>query len=100
MPGLDKLKLRLGVGAHDRSKDALLISLLEAAGAWAKEYCRTDGAIPEDIVVSMAAHDYGVLGAEGIERRGVSGLSESYLPDYPEQIMVQLRRFRRIGVPS
>ena len=103
MPGLAELKLRLGISANDRQKDELLVLLLGRAGAWARDYCRLaegeDGAIGAT-VVEMAAHDYGVLGAEGIGSRALSGLSESYLPDYPEHIMAALRAHRRIGVPS
>ena len=103
MPGLSELKLRLGINANDRQKDEILVLLLGRAGTWAREYCRLadgeDGALAP-IIVEMAAHDYGVLGAEGVERRTLSGLSESYTPDYPEKIMSALRRFRRMGVPS
>ena len=103
MPGLVELKLRLGIPATDRQKDELLVLLLDRAEAWAKDFCRTDGeagASLAGITVEMAAHDYGVLGAEGVERRTLSGIAESYRPDYPEHIMSALRRLRRIGVPS
>ena len=102
MPGLGELKLRLGISANDRQKDELLVLLLGRAGEWARNYCRLaegeDDAL-SGAVVEMAAHDYGVLGAEGVERRTLSGLSESYLPDYPEHIMAALRAHRRAGVP-
>lgn len=103
MPGLSELKLRLGIAANDRQKDELLVLLHGRAGAWARDYCRLaeggDEALAP-IVVEMAAHDYALLGAEGVSRRDLSGLTESYLPDYPENIMAQLRTHRRIGVPS
>ena len=103
MPGLAELKLRLGISANDRQKDDLLVLLLGRAGAWARDYCRLAEGEDEAIaatVVEMAAHDYGVLGAEGVERRTLSGLTETYQPDYPEHIMAALRAHRRIGVPS
>ena len=103
MPGLSELKLRLGIPASDRQKDELLVLLLGRAGTWARGYCRLaegeDGAIA-GAVVEMAAHDYALLGAEGVGTRTLSGLSESYHPDYPEHIMAALRASRRIGVPS
>lgn len=103
MPGLCDLKLRLGIPSNDRQKDEILVLLLGRAGAWAKEYCRlADGeeSAVADAVVEMAAHDYALLGAEGVDSRTLSGLAERYAPDYPEHIMAQLRRRRRIGVPS
>ena len=99
MAALNELKLRLGVAASDRSKDALLTALLDRAEAWAKDFCRTES-VPQALAVEMAAHDYGCLGAEGVASRSLSGLSESFRPDYPERIMSALRRLRRIGVPS
>ena len=103
MPGLGELKLRLGISANDRQKDELLVLLLGRAGAWAREYCRLAAGEDEALaptVVEMAAHDYALLGAEGVGSRSLSGLAESYLPDYPEHIMAALRAHRRIGVPS
>ena len=99
MAALNELKLRLGVDSADRSKDAILTALLERAGEWAANFCRTED-VPEAIVVEMAAHDHALLGAEGVGSRSVSGLSESFEPDYPEHVMSALRRIRRIGVPS
>ena len=99
MTALDELRLRVGAAASDRANDALLFSLLDRAEAWAKDFCRTDG-VPRGIVVEMAAHDYALIGAEGVASRGASGLNETYLPDYPERVMSALRRLRRPGVPS
>lgn len=103
MTGLRELKLRLGIAVSDRQKDELLVLLLERAASYARGYCRLaegeEGAL-SDAVVEMAAHDYALLGAEGVDHRTLSGLSESYAPQYPENIVAQLRRHRRIGVPS
>ena len=102
MPALNELKLRLGVAPSDRSKDELLSLLIERAREYAKAFCRAegDGDIPDSLAVEMAAHDYGTLGAEGIESRSASGLSERFRPDYPERVVRELRRLRRIGVPE
>lgn len=103
MTGLDELRLRLGIPSPDRSKDALLSLLIGNAVAWAKDFCRMDDGEAEaitDIIVAMAAHDYAILGAEGVGTRSLSGITESYRPDYPEHIMARLRAHRRMGVPS
>lgn len=102
--GLSELKLRLGIPSRDREKDELLALLLGRAEAWARDFCHLGDAdeaeFLSDITVEMAAHDYCLLGAEGIGTRSLSGLSESYRPDYPEHIMARLRAHRRMGVPS
>ena len=102
MAGLGDLKLRLGIAAADRTKDELLRALVGRAQAWARDFCRLgeSDALPDGVAVEMAAHDYAALGAEGVESRSISGLSEKYAPEYPERIMSSLRRVRKIGVPS
>lgn len=103
MTKLDELKLRLEIAPAEHGKDALLIQLLTRAEAWAVDFLRCDdisGQLGTDIIVDMAAHDYALLGAEGIRTRSLSGLSESFVPDYPERIMARLRAHRRLAVPS
>lgn len=103
MKELDELKLRLSIPAKEHEKDAILSLLLRRAGAWARDFtrCGDDVTGPDsDIVVEMAAHDYALLGAEGVKGRSLSGLSESYAHDYPEHIMARLRAHRRMAVPS
>lgn len=103
MTGLDELKLRLQIAPAEHEKDALLSLLLRRAEAWAKDFLRCGDTSPEicaDIIVDMAAHDFALLGAEGIKARSLSGLSESYDPGYPEHIMAYLRAHRRLAVPS
>ncbi len=103
MTGLGELKLRLGIPSAEREKDELLCLLLRRAEAWARDFLRCGDTLPgicPDIIVEMAAHDYALLGAEGIKARSLSGLSESFAPGYPEHIMARLRAHRRMAVPS
>ena len=103
MTGLDELKLRLGIAPDEHERDAILSQLLCRAEAWARDFMRcgdTPYEICADIIVDMSAHDYALLGAEGVRSRSLSGLSESYAPGYPEHIMARLRAHRRMAVPS
>lgn len=93
---LDKLKMLLpNVSGND--KDDLLTLLLDQATETAMSYTHSDDIVsltPD--ILKMAVYDYNRLGTEGLQSEGYSGVSFSYLEDYPENILRSLRSKRRI----
>lgn len=99
MTPLEKLKILLGERASNYS-DEYLSLLLEESTQEAKGYCRRDD-IPDPLgsaVVNMALVKLNRTGAEGVASQGFSGVSESYLDGYPEEIQSILRRYRKLVV--
>lgn len=93
-----RLKVLLGIPDGDVQNDELLSLLIDEARTFALNYCRIDF-VDERllyVILRMAAEDFGKSGGEGLSSRSVSGASESYRGEYSEQIMTQLRRFRRM----
>lgn len=91
---LEEIKLLLGL---DASKDTLLSLLLSQAEDEAKDYTNNEN-ISENLIVQMAIYKYNRLGTEGLNSENYSGVSFNYMSDYPETIVKQLRRFKKLGV--
>ena len=91
---LETMKLLLGL---DASKDTLLSLLLSQAEDEAKDYTNNEN-ISDNLIVQMAIYKYNRLGTEGLNSENYSGVSFNYLNDYPENIVKQLRRFKKLGV--
>lgn len=99
MTPLEKLKILLRERASNYS-DEYLSLLLEESTQEAKGYCRRDD-IPDPLgsaVVNMALVKLNRTGAEGVASQGFSGVSESYLDGYPEEIQSVLRRYRKLVI--
>lgn len=95
---LAKVKLLLNI--TDESKDALLTELIENAEEYVVNYCNNAAAVDSltSAIVAMVIQDYNTMGAEGLNSESYSGVSFSYQTAYSEDIMRQLRRYRKIGV--
>lgn len=50
------------------------------------------------VIEQMVQYRYSQLNAEGLAGQSYSGMSESYLTDYPERLKRAMQRFRRIGL--
>lgn len=102
MAELDKLKLLLGIPAGRTDDDDLLSALLVDARAYAAAFCHIagDDARLAGVIIRMAAEDRGKLGASGVSRRSISGLSETYHGSYSERVMSELRSMRRLSAPG
>lgn len=99
MTPLEKLKILLRERASNYS-DEYLSLLLEESTQEAKGYCRRDD-IPDPLgsaVVNMALVKLNRTGAEGVASQGFSGVSESYLDGYPEEIRSVLWRYRKLVI--
>ena len=95
---IEEIKLLLGEAAANYT-DAQISLCFKMALAEVEEYCRRDA----DTVLEMQAQKIAViklnrLNTEGLASQGFSGVSESYIDGYPEDIMAVLNRKRKIKV--
>lgn len=93
---LTKIKILLGISNTD--KDGLLQVLIDDCMAFTVDYCNLlayDTKL-DSVVSSMVMEKYNKLGAEGINSRSFSGISESYNNDYSEAIYRQLNKNRKL----
>ena len=95
---LERIKLLLNI--TDESKDALLSELIDNAEEYVAVYCNNPNAVTllQGAIASMVIQDYNRLGAEGLNSESYSGVSFNYQSAYSEDIMKQLRRYRKVGV--
>lgn len=102
MERIAKLKLLLDIPQAEEDRDFVLLELLAYAEKYALAYCRLTEAdeLLSDIIVRMAAEDYGALGGEGITKRTFSGLTEDYRGAYSAPIVSALRSRRKPGIPQ
>lgn len=93
---VERLKLLLGEAANNYN-DAQLALCLEMAKAEVEGYCQRE----LDIELKLLAERIAIiklnrLGSEGLDSESFSGISQSYLNDYPDDIKAVLNRKRRI----
>lgn len=95
---LEEIKLLLGDAAANFT-DAQISLMYKRALAEVEEYCKRDA----DATLELVAQDIAViklnrLNTEGLASQGYSGVSESYIDGYPDNIKAVLNRKRKIKV--
>lgn len=95
---LERIKLLLNI--DDESKDALLNELIDNATEFAANYTNNADAIESlsGAIIAMVIFDYNRLGSEGLTSENYSGVSFGYAAGYGEDIMRQLKRYRKVRV--
>jgi len=95
---LERIKLLLNI--TDDSKDALLNELIDNATEFAQNYINNDDALDNltGTIIAMVIYDYNRMGTEGLSSENYSGMSFSYTAGYSDDIMKQLRRYRKVRV--
>ena len=95
---LERIKLLLNI--TDESKDALLNELIDNATEFAQNYINNDAALENltGTIVNMVIYDYNRLGTEGLTSENYSGVSFGYASGYSDDIMKQLKRYRKVRV--
>ena len=90
---LERIKLLLNI--TDDSKDALLEELIGNATEFAH-----DDALDNltGTIIAMVIYDYNRMGTEGLTSENYSGMSFGYTAGYSDDIMKQLRRYRKVRV--
>lgn len=94
-----EMRPRLGLSPEDGSADLLIERILENAESYARAFCRLrpEEAVPDYLLMQMAAEDYGQLDGAGVKSRAVSGVSEYYLGGYSDGVLRQLTAMRHPG---
>lgn len=90
------LRERLGLSPDDTAADAVILSLIADAEAYARAFCRLKEGedVPDFLLAQMVAEDYGRMDGAGLSYRSVSGAAESYLAGYSDAVMRQLCAMR------
>ena len=95
---MEEIKILLGDAAPNYS-DALISLCYKQSLAEVEDYCKRE----LDATLEYAAQQITVIklnrmGSEGLASQGYSGVSESYLNDYPANIIKILNSKRRLRV--
>lgn len=89
----DRIKLLIS-----NAKEELLEPLWDQCEADFLSICNRED-VPEGasfVVEQMVAYRYSQLNAEGLSAQSFSGMSESFLSDYPERLKRAMYRYRRL----
>jgi hypothetical protein len=93
---IEEIKILLGEAAGNYT-DAQINLAYKRALTEVEEYCKRDA----DAALEMIAEDIAVIklnrtNTEGLASQSYSGVSESYINDYPENIKAALNRKRKL----
>lgn len=93
---LERIKLLLNIA--DESKDALLEELIDNAEEFALNYTNNAAAMTSltGTIIAMVIYDYNRMGTEGLTSENYSGVSFGYTAGYSDDIMKQLKKFRKV----
>lgn len=95
---LEELKILLGETANNYT-EAQMRLYLRLAIAEVEEYCKRELDLTLELVaLQIAKIKLNRINTEGIASQGFSGVSESYIDGYPEEIQNVLNRKRKIKV--
>lgn len=93
---LERIKLLLNI--TDDSKDALLNELIDNVEEFILNFTNNPDCLDSlrGTECVMVVHDYNRLGTEGLSSENYSGMSFSYTAGYSDDIMKQLKRYRKV----
>lgn len=95
---LEELKILLGETANNYT-EAQMRLYLRLAIAEVEEYCKRDLDLSlELIALQIAKIKLNRIDTEGLASQGFSGVSESYIDGYPDEIQKVLNRKRKLKV--
>ena len=95
---IEEIKLLLGDAASNFT-DAQIALAYKMAISEVEEYCKREAdASLELIAEKIAVIKLNRINTEGLSSQSYSGVSESYLDGYPEEIKMVLNRKRKIKV--
>lgn len=95
---VEQVKLLLGASAVNYT-DAQIELALKMALAEVEAYTNRDAdAVLELMAIRIADIKLKTAGAEGLASQSMSGVSESYIDGYPQDILAVLNRKRKIKV--
>lgn len=95
---IEEIKLLLGAAAANYT-DAQISLCYKMALLEVEDYCRREAdAALEMIAQKIAVIKLNRLGTEGLSAQSFSGVSESFIDGYPQDIVNSLNRKRKIKV--
>lgn len=95
---VEEIKLLLGEAASNYS-DALISLCAKQALAEVEAYCRREAdAELEMVALRIAIIKLNRINTEGLASQSFSGVTESYIDGYPQDILAVLNRKRKIKV--
>ena len=93
---LEEIKLLLGEAAANYS-DAQISLAYKIALNEVEEYCKRDGDTALELVAEqIAVIKLNRMGTEGLASQAYSGVSESFIDGYPDEIKAVLNRKRKV----
>lgn len=93
---LEEIKLLLGEAAANYS-DAQISLAYKMALNEVEEYCKRDADIALELVAEqIAVIKLNRMGTEGLASQAYSGVSESFIDGYPDEIKAVLNRKRKV----
>ena len=93
---LEEIKLLLGEAAANYS-DAQISLAYKIALNEGEEYCKRDADIALELVAEqIAVIKLNRMGTEGLASQAYSGVSESFIDGYPDEIKAVLNRKRKV----
>ena len=95
---IEEIKLLLGDAAVDYSEAQINLALKMAISE-VEEYCNRElDAALELIAEKIAVIKLNRMNTEGLASQSYSGVSESYIDGYPQEILTVLNRKRKIKI--
>lgn len=95
---LEELKILLGESVNNYT-EAQIRLYLKLAIAEVEEYCKRDLDLTLELVaLQIAKIKLNRIDTEGLTSQGFSGVSESYIDGYPDEIQKVLNRKRKLKV--
>lgn len=95
---IEEIKLLLGDAAKNFT-DAQIALALKIAIAEVEDYCNRDAdATLELLAEKIAVIKLNRINTEGLASQSFSGVSESYIDGYPQEILTVLNRKRKIKI--
>lgn len=99
MAVIDDVKSELNITGSD--KDSLLSMLISSETANAVTITHNPAAGEDDgMIIRMVVFRYNRLGTEGLNSESYSGVNFNYTADYPEDILVLLKAYKKVRVIS
>lgn len=93
---LEEIKLLLGEAAANYS-DAQISLAYKIALNEVEEYCKRDADIALELIAEqIAVIKLNRMGTEGLASQAYSGVSESFIDGYPDEIKAVLNRKRKV----
>ena len=93
---LEEIKLLLGEAAANYS-DAQISLAYKIALNEIEEYCKRDADIALELIAEqIAVIKLNRMGTEGLASQAYSGVSESFIDGYPDEIKAVLNRKRKV----